>query len=113
MTVQVLNDVSLGFLRDLTPGSAGVFACCHCIVQLTPTGQLCKGIRDWFALPLSGRRAIHSPAPVQTAKRLQPDPHLLDRRIPQSHEDGSVLLSRRVFFAIVNIQGQLVLRGMR
>lgn len=78
----VVNDGSLWFLRDLTPGSAGVFACCHCIVLVTLTGPGCKGIRDWFALPLSGHRAIHSLGSVQTAERMQSDPHLLDIKIP-------------------------------
>lgn len=41
--------------------SAGVFTCCQHIVPVTPTGPECKGIRDWFALPLSGHRAIHGP----------------------------------------------------
>lgn len=73
-----MNNGSLWFLRDLTPGSAGVFACCHYIVLVTLTGQGCKGIRDWFALPLSGHRDIHSLGSVQTAERMQHDPHLLD-----------------------------------
>lgn len=85
----VVKDGSLWFLRDLTPGSAGVFACCHRIVRVTLTGPGCKGIRDWFALPLSGHRAIHSLSSVQTAERLQSDPCLLDIRI-QVHIDSLV-----------------------
>lgn len=81
-----LSDGSLWFLRDLTPGSAGVFTCCHCIVLVTLMGPLCKGIRDWFALPQTiqdtGHRAIHSLGSVQTAESMQSDPHLLDIRIP-------------------------------
>lgn len=76
--VLVVNHVSLWFLRDPTPGSAGVFTCCHCIVLVTLTGPECKGIRDWFALPLSGHGAIHSLGSVQSAERMQSDPHLLD-----------------------------------
>lgn len=83
--VLVVNAGSLCFLRDLTPGSAGVFACCHCIL-VTLTGPGCKGIRDWFALPQTtqdtGHRAIHSLGSAQTAERMQSDPHLLDIRIP-------------------------------
>ena len=82
LIVLATNDGSLWFLRALTPGSAGVFACCRCIVLVTLTGPGCKGIRDWFALPLSGHRAIHGPDSVQTAERMQSDPHLLDIRIP-------------------------------
>lgn len=76
----VVNQVSLGFLRDPKPGSAGVFTCCHCIVLVTLTGPECKGIRGWFALPLSGHKAIHSLGSVQSAERMQSDPHLLDLR---------------------------------
>lgn len=76
----VVNHVSLCFLRDLKPGSAGVFTCCHCIVLVTLTGPKCKGIRVWFALPLSGHKAIHSLGSVQSAERMQSDPHLLDFR---------------------------------
>lgn len=40
--------VSLWFLRDPTPGSAGVFTCYHRIVLVTLPGLGCKGIRDWL-----------------------------------------------------------------
>lgn len=69
-------------LRDLTPGSAGLFARCHSIVAVTLTEPGCKGIRDWVALPLSGHGAIHGLGSVQTAERMQSDLHLLDIRIP-------------------------------
>lgn len=42
------------FLTVVPEGSRGVFACCHCIVVVTLMGPACKGIRDWFGLPLSG-----------------------------------------------------------
>lgn len=86
----VENYGSLWFLRDLTPGSAGVFACCHCIVLVTLTGPGCKGIRDRFALPLSGHKAIHSLGFVQTAERMQSDPNMLDISIPYVNKDSLV-----------------------
>lgn len=81
------------FLKDLTPGSEGVFTCCHHIVSVTLTGLGCKGIRDWFALPLSGHWAIHSMGFVQTAEGMQSDLPLLDISFPYVHKNSCPLHS--------------------
>jgi len=83
-----VDDDLLQLLRALTPGSEGVFACCHYIVLVTLMGPQCKGIRDWFALPLSGHWAIQNLGSVQSAERMQSDLHLLDIRIPEGHKDS-------------------------
>lgn len=51
-----------------------------------------KGIRDWFALPLSEHRAIHSLGSVEAAEWMQSDTHLLDIRIPKVHKDSLISL---------------------
>lgn len=76
--------------------SAGVFTCCQLIVLVTLTRPECKGIRDQFALPLSGHGAIHGPGSGKSVERMQHDLHLLDFQISQmqkSNLDGTFLLS--------------------
>lgn len=77
--------VSLWFLRDPTPGSAGVFTCYHRIVLVTLPGLGCKGIRDWLLslwvdAGLSMAWVLYS-----LAEGMQPDPSPLDIEIQHLH----------------------------
>lgn len=87
--------------------SAGVFTCCQHIVPVTLTGPECKGIRDRFALPLSGRGAIHGLGSVKSVERMQHDPHSLDIQIPRMHKDtldGCFLPSLCMLTSLMAIQ---------
>lgn len=67
--------------------SAGVCTCCQRIVLVALTGSECKRIRDRFALPLSGHRAIHGLGSATSVERMQHNPPSLDFQIPQMHQD--------------------------
>lgn len=84
--VLVVCHVSLWFLRDPTPGSAGVFTCYHRIVQVTLTGLECKGIRDWL-LSLWVDTGL-SMAWVLSAEGMQSDLRPLDVEIQLMHQDS-------------------------
>lgn len=67
--------------------SAGVCTCCQRIVLVALTRSECKRIRDRFALPLSGHRAIHGLGSVTSVERMQHNMPSLDFQIPRMHQD--------------------------